>query len=296
MSAKSTIQLPVTKVYTSLNTTMADTLAIEEPLEIRLEYGCQSDRVVQNISVTMRTPGNDAELAIGFLFTEGIVKHKTDIEGVKPLFTCAGDKENIIVVKLKDGVIPELKNAERNFYTTSSCGVCGKGSIDAIRTVSIYGDAVNESKVSAEILHTLPDVLAENQEVFSYTGGLHACALFDLTGNLVMVREDVGRHNALDKLMGAAWNNNNLPLAEKVLLLSGRASFELIQKAAMAGIKIVAAVGAPSSLAVELAHEFNITLIGFLRNHRFNIYTGAERVGLPVSKVVNSPQINNHTN
>lgn len=295
MSAKSTIQLPVTKVYSLLNTTMADTLAIEEPLEIRLEYGSLGQSVVQNISVTMRTPGNDAELATGFLLTEGIIKYKNDIEEVKPSFTCAEQKENTVVVKLKDGIIPDLKNTERNFYTTSSCGVCGKASINAIRTASVYSDTINENKVAAAVLHALPDALAKNQEIFSSTGGLHACALFDLSGQLLLVREDVGRHNALDKLIGAAWNDDKMPMDEKILLLSGRASFELIQKAAMAGIKIVAAVGAPSSLAVELAHEFNITLVGFLRSHRFNIYTRAERVILPVHKVANSSQNINHT-
>lgn len=287
MTAKPTIKLPVTKVYTSLSTTMADELAVEEPLEIRLEYGTAPERVIQNISVTMRTPGNDAELAAGFLFTEGIIKQVSDIDQINHAIACAESKENTITVSLTPDTAPDLKNTERNFYTTSSCGVCGKGSINAIRTVSIYGDVDDDTMVTPEVIHSLPDVLARHQEIFSITGGLHACALFSLNGDLVMVREDVGRHNALDKLIGAALNSNLLPLTGYVLLLSGRASFELVQKAAMAGIKIIAAVGAPSSLAVELAAEFDITLIGFLRSHRFNIYTAADRVSLPDNKVIN---------
>jgi FdhD protein len=282
MPSKSTIKLPVTKVYAALSTAMDDSLAIEEPLEIRLEHGDAGDRRVQNVSVTMRTPGNDAELAVGFLFTEGIIKKVGDVGTAKHAFiACAENKENIIQVSLADDVIPDLKNADRNFYTTSSCGVCGKGSINAIRTVSPFMQVMDDDMVTSAILYELPDILADHQEIFSTTGGLHACALFNLSGELMMVREDVGRHNALDKLIGAALNHNLLPLKQTILLLSGRASFELVQKAAMAGINIIAAVGAPSSLAVQLAQEFNITLVGFLRNHRFNIYTAAHRIALP---------------
>ncbi|MFI5159463.1 MAG: formate dehydrogenase accessory sulfurtransferase FdhD, partial [Sphingobacteriales bacterium] len=164
---------------------------------------------------------------------------------------------------------------------TSSCGVCGKGSINAIRTVSAYQDKQDDNFINAAVLHELPTILSKHQEVFADTGGLHASALFMPNGELMLVREDVGRHNALDKLIGAAINNNWLPLTKNILLLSGRASFELVQKAAMAGITVIAAVGAPSSLAVELANEFNITLIGFLRNERFNIYTAAHRILIP---------------
>nr|WP_317170603.1 formate dehydrogenase accessory sulfurtransferase FdhD [Mucilaginibacter sp. E4BP6] len=191
---------------------------------------------------------------------------------------CAENKENTILVSLNEDTIPNLRNTERNFYTTSSCGVCGKGSINAIRTVSVYQDQQDDNFINAAILHELPTMLSKHQKVFADTGGLHASALFMPNGELLLVREDVGRHNALDKLIGAAINNNWLPLTKNILLLSGRASFELVQKAAMAGITVIAAVGAPSSLAVELANEFTITLIGFLRNERFNIYTAAHRI------------------
>ena len=262
----------------------ADALAIEEPLEIRLEYGTDENRKVQNISVTMRTPGNDKELALGFLFTEGIIKSRADITGVDHTFiACAENKENVVIVRLNAGLAPNLGNMERNFYTTSSCGVCGKGSISAIRTVSPFMNRVqDEFKITPDILHKLPEALHEQQVVFADTGGLHASALFSNQGELLMVREDVGRHNALDKLIGAALLEDKLPLSDSVLLLSGRASFELIQKAAMAGIRVIAAVGAPSSLAVELANEFDITLAGFLRNQRFNIYSATRRISLPV--------------
>jgi FdhD protein len=293
MPENSTVKLPVTKVYATLSSNMADSLAIEEPLEIRLEYGEANQRRVQNISVTMRTPGNDAELAIGFLFTEGIITQLSDVAETDYSFiACAENKENVIQVSLKEGVIPQLKNTERNFYTTSSCGVCGKSSINAIRTISPFSYSADDNLFSSELLHGLPEILAEHQEIFVTTGGLHACALFDLSGKLLMVREDVGRHNALDKLIGAALNENLLPLKQSVLLLSGRDSFELVQKAAMAGITIIAAVGAPSSLAVQLAEEFNITLVGFLRNHRFNIYTAAHRIILPMQEITSKKQQN----
>jgi FdhD protein len=286
MPIKSTIELPITKVYADIGTNTADSLAIEEPLEIRLEYGPADNRKVQNVSVTMRTPGNDAELAAGFLFTEGIVKQARDIANVDHCFiACAENKENVIQVSLTEQVIPDLKNMERNFYTTSSCGVCGKGSINAIRTVTSFSQEADHNLINAELLYELPDLLSHHQEIFTATGGLHACALFSLTGKLLLVREDVGRHNALDKLIGAALGNNWLPLNQSILLLSGRASFELVQKAAMAGITMIAAVGAPSSLAVQLAEEFGITLIGFLRNHRFNIYTAAHRIALSTHEI-----------
>ena len=227
----------------------------------------------------MRTPGNDTELAVGFLFTEGIIKDQADILSAEHCFmACAENKENVIKVSLKDGIIPNLNNTDRNFYTTSSCGVCGKGSINSIKTISVYQGHVDKNQVSADALYFLPAILQKHQEIFADTGGLHASALFDRVGELIMVREDVGRHNALDKLIGAALNERLLPLNNHILLLSGRASFELVQKAAMAGVNIIAAVGAPSSLAVQLAEEFNITLIGFLRGRRFNIYAGANRV------------------
>jgi FdhD protein len=282
MASSSIIHLRITKVNHAAITETSDALAIEEPLELRLEFGPKNNRQTQNISVTMRTPGNDKELALGFLFTEGIITQQKEVAQIAHSFiACAENKENTIQVSLHEDTIPNLRNTERNFYTTSSCGVCGKGSINAIRTVSAYQDQQDDNFINAAILHELPTILSKHQDVFADTGGLHASALFMPNGELLLVREDVGRHNALDKLIGAAINNNWLPLTKNILLLSGRASFELVQKAAMAGITVIAAVGAPSSLAVELANEFNITLIGFLRNERFNIYTAAHRILIP---------------
>lgn len=279
MSSGSSIRLSIVKVQEHDNVESSDSLAIEEPLEIRLEYGLPNERQVRNISVTMRTPGNDAELAIGFLFTEGILKHQQDVLASDHCFiACAENKENVIKIDLKEGVVPDLHNTERNFYTTSSCGVCGKASIGAIKTVSVFNGGEVDNSVSADVLYRLPEILSCYQDVFTATGGLHASALFDQSGELLLIREDVGRHNALDKLIGAALKEGMLPLNRHILLLSGRASFELVQKATMAGINIIAAVGAPSSLAVQLAEEFNITLIGFLRGRRFNIYTASNRV------------------
>lgn len=249
-----------------------DLLAVEQPLEIKIVYGPENDRQQKNISVTMCTPGHDEELAVGFLFTEGIITSKEDI------VNCGAAGNNIVIATLRPGISFDPKKIERHFYTSSSCGVCGKSSIDAVRNV-FSNERVNDSiKISASVLTKLPDTLRKQQEVFEHTGGLHASALFDLNGNLLLTREDVGRHNALDKLIGASLNAGNIPLNNHILLLSGRASFELIQKAAMGGIKVVCAVGAPSSLAVELAKETDMTLVGFLRDGRFNIYCGEQRI------------------
>jgi FdhD protein len=241
----------------------SDILAVEEPLEIRLSFAQQQ----RNISVTMRTPGHDAELAAGFLFTEGILPNPSAIEGFSV-------SENSVTVQIKPGIVPQLNNAERNFYTTSACGVCGKASINAITTVSIFGNAPAGFAVDAQLLLSLPEKLNAAQEIFKTTGGLHAAALFDAQGELLLLCEDVGRHNALDKLIGSAYLSGSLPLQQHILLLSGRASFELVQKANMAGIRVIAAVGAPSSLAVQAAEEFGITLTGFLKANRFNVYCG----------------------
>jgi len=251
-----------------------DELAVEEPLEIQLAYGSSAKPVQQSVSVTMRTPGCDRELAIGFLFTEGIIQNRGQVlESQRGPFP-----DNTIVIALGANEIPRLQKSERNFYTTSSCGVCGKSSIDAIKTVSVYKNMSDEIRIKAELFYGLPATLRNRQALFESTGGLHASALFDLDGNFLMLREDVGRHNALDKVIGAAFLDDQLPLNKKILLLSGRASFELVQKSVMAGIRIVASVGAPSSLAVQLARENGITIIGFLRNERFNIYSGEQRV------------------
>ncbi|PTQ93614.1 FdhD protein [Mucilaginibacter yixingensis] len=272
-------ELEIIKVNGSESEVTFDELAAEEPLEIRLEYGDKDNRRVKNISVTMRTPGNDVELATGFLFTEGIVNNVEDIVLAEPLqISCDEDKENTILISLREGVEPKLGNADRNFYTTSSCGVCGKSSINAIRTVNNYAAVEGQGQIKADVLYTLPVILRKHQDLFDHTGGLHASALFSTDGEFLLVREDVGRHNALDKLIGAALQKVWLPLQSQVLLLSGRASFELIQKAAMAGIRIIASVGAPSTLAVETARSFGITLAGFLRGRRFNIYTSSHRI------------------
>lgn len=275
--------MPVRKVNGSTSSPLTDILSVEEPLEIRICYGPSAERVQKNISVTMRTPGNDLELAPGFLFTEGIITSYNDIKEVHHVeVECLSQKNNIVQVELTENFMPRLMQSDRNFYTTSSCGVCGKGSIQSIKTVSPF---CNHNKpqlsLTANLLYQLPGMLKAAQSDFAATGGIHAAGLFTLQGNLVLLREDVGRHNALDKLIGSALTNNALPLDQHILLLSGRVSFELIQKAAMAGISIVAAIGAPSSLAVELATAFDITLLGFLKENRFNIYHSSDSVIIP---------------
>ena len=271
---KSVRQIEIFRVSGNSKSPYSDDVSVEEPLEIRVLYRDGNTTVSKNISVTMRTPGNDAELAAGFLFTEGIISSQNQIKNIENQQSkCTTDAQNVLVVELKDHLTPNLMNADRNFYTTSSCGVCGKGSIEAIRTVSIFKEHEREfSKIELHVLYQLSEKLRSFQNNFSATGGIHASGIFDMAGNLLALREDVGRHNALDKLIGYALSSNLLPLNNHILLLSGRASFELIQKAAMAGITAVAAIGAPSSLAVDLAKEFDMTLLGFLRDNRFNIY------------------------
>ena len=271
----SVTQIAIKKVAALSISEADDMLAAEEPLEIRLEYGAEGARTQKSISVTMRTPGNDFELATGFLYTEGIVHKGGDIAGIKH---CNGENENVVKVMLSPSVQPDMAKLDRHFYTTSSCGVCGKSSIEAVRTSCNIAHTEDSLQIGSETIYKLPDMLRKHQEVFESTGGLHASALFDLNGNLLLTREDVGRHNALDKLIGAALEAEILPLNKHILLLSGRASFELIQKAMMAGIKIVAAVGAPSSLAAQMAEENGMTLMGFLRGERFNIYSGPQRI------------------
>ena len=262
-------QVQIRKVTDHNSEETRDFLAVEEPLEIRLQTGTT---LPKGISITMRTPGADIALATGFLYTEGILPSPTELKRVIQL------DENIILVSLTENADIDLSKLERNFYTTSSCGVCGKTSIEAIKTISNYNNIEDNICVPVARLLQLEKKLKQQQAVFETTGGLHASALFDLQGKFIMLREDVGRHNALDKLIGASFLKDELPLTNNILLLSGRASFELVQKATMAGVKIIAAVGAPSSLAVQLAEEAGITLIGFLRNEGFNIYTGEERV------------------
>jgi FdhD protein len=252
-----------------------DLLAAEEPLEIRLGYGVATDRQQRSLSVTMRTPGHDLELALGFLFTEGIVQTRSQVRSIRHC-TDLGRQQaagNIVRVELQPGVSVELGTLERNFYTTSSCGVCGKASIEAVWQTGYPMLPRSGTLVSPTLIHGLPAQVRTAQTVFAHTGGLHAAALFDHLGTLLILREDVGRHNALDKVIGAALEQELLPAPDTLLFLSGRISFELVQKALMAGIPLVAAVGAPSSLAVQLADEAGMTLLGFVREGAFNVYT-----------------------
>jgi FdhD protein len=250
-----------------------DTLAAEEPLEIRLNG--------RPLTVTMRTPGDDFDLAAGFLVSEGVVAGSTDIEAIR---YCAGatvggaNTYNVVDVRLSESVVVPEGSLERNFYTTSSCGVCGKASLDAVRTVSRWSVESDPVEVRTATLATLPDALRSAQRIFDRTGGLHGAALFDAAGELLCVREDVGRHNAVDKVIGWASREDRLPLAGATLMVSGRASFELVQKAVMAGIPVLAAVSAPSSLAVDLAREMGLTLVGFLRGTTMNVYAGDHRL------------------
>jgi FdhD protein len=272
-------RVEINRVHDGLHAT-DDVVATEEPLEIRLETdGEGGKRVERSISITMRTPGNDEELAIGFLYSEGIVRQSADIRLARPCGPPAPNGLiNVVRVELAPGVEVDLDRLERHFYTSSSCGVCGKASLDAVAIQGRFEIAANDFAVSADVLGGLPEALRSDQAVFEETGGLHASGLFDCAGRIVAVREDVGRHNALDKLIGSRLMSDAVPLEQFGIVLSGRASFELMQKAMMAGCPIVAAVGAPSSLAVELATEFGITLVGFLRRDRFNIYSRADRI------------------
>jgi FdhD protein len=276
----------VRRVSESTSVVQPDTLAVEEPLEIRLTCdrarsgeSSPSPRVATRglthaaVSITMRTPGHDSELAVGFLFTEGIL---TSPEEVISARTCGAG--NVACVELRAGVAVDLTRLERHFYTSSSCGVCGKASLEAVRVSARHPLPEGRPIVEAAVIRLLPEALRAAQTAFDRTGGLHAAALFDAAGNLLCLREDVGRHNALDKLIGAQFLGGHTPLHGGVLLVSGRASFELVQKAVVAGIPILAAVGAPSSLAVSLAREHRLTVLGFVRQERFNIYTGAERI------------------
>jgi FdhD protein len=257
-----------------------DLVATEEPFEIRLGYSRRDgSRAEEPVSVTMRTPGHDEDLAVGFLFTEGIIRGRDDVQGVVARGQQAADGLiNVVRVELAPGVPVNFKSLERNFYMTSSCGVCGKASIDAVAVQGRFDVAATAFRISGEALGRLPAALKTQQAVFEQTGGLHASGLFDAEGTIVALREDVGRHNALDKLVGHALLRGEVPLAGRGVIVSGRASFELMQKAKMAGVPLVAAVGAPSSLAVELAREFGITLVGFLKPDRFNVYNRPDRI------------------
>jgi FdhD protein len=251
-----------------------DQLVVEEPLEIQIAFGAKEKRQRLAMAVTMRTPGQDRELALGFLYTEGIIGRLADVLDVR----WADNHENRLLVELHPAFRFDPARVSRHFYTSSSCGVCGKASLDLVSATVCHLLKPGQPRVAPEGLYPLTEALRQQQRVFECTGGLHAAGLFDADGRLDLLREDVGRHNALDKIIGAALLQQRIPLKNQLLVLSGRIGFELVQKALMAGIPFLAAVGAPSSLAVQLAEEHGMTLVGFLRPHSFNIYCGAERV------------------
>ena len=261
-------------------TPRTDAVAVEEPLEIQVSFEKRGVRAVRNVSVTMRTPGHDRELAAGFLFTEGVIDGPDAIEDWEtPASSAAGPAGgNTLRAVLRAGVAVDLRTLERHFYTTSSCGVCGKTSLEALRVTGRIALDPDRPVIDSALVGTLPAALRAAQAIFDRTGGLHGAGLFDPEGTLLAVREDVGRHNAVDKVIGSQLISGTIPLAGHLLLVSGRASFELIQKAVMAGIPILAAVGAPSSLAVDLARQFGATLLGFVGPGRFNVYSGAQRI------------------
>ncbi len=253
-----------------------DLLAVEEPLEIRI--GCWKRGKLQEfpLSITMRTPGQDRELAAGFLFTEGIIASYRDIDNLQP--GSQNPNCNTVRAVLRRGIKLNPQDLRRHFYATSSCGVCGKASLEALRLTGYTAPPAGQPRIEPELIRALPPRMQAAQAVFDATGGLHAAALFSAEGELVCLREDVGRHNALDKVIGAQLLAGKVPLHQSILMVSGRTSFEILQKALSAGIPVVAAVSAPSTLAVELARQFQVTLLGFVRGERFNIYADADRI------------------
>jgi FdhD protein len=257
-----------------------DRVAIEEPLEIRIAFSTPDGRATRSVSITMRTPDNDRELAAGFLYSESIVRRAADIAAIETCGPPAPDtgNYNVVRVELAAGVDVDLGRLQRHFYTTSSCGVCGKTSLDALRVLGLSPFPQGGFAIHSDALIRVPDRLRGAQDTFEETGGLHAAAAFDASGELVLTMEDVGRHNAVDKVVGALLLDGRLPAGDLGLMVSGRASFELVQKALVAGMPLLAAVGAPSSLAVSLADDFDMTLVGFLRGETFNIYAGQGRI------------------
>ena len=255
-----------------------DVVAVEEPMEIRVMSG--PDRRTKSVSVTMRTPGHDFELAVGFLYAEGLLRNEREIDAIAFCGPPPPGKaqSNIVRVELDPRVDLDLVKLQRNFYSTSSCGICGKASLDALDFEGYEAPPAGKPEVAASVIHGLPARLRDAQGVFDRTGGLHAAGLFDAEGNLLVCREDVGRHNAVDKLVGAQVLAGAMPLFDRVLVVSGRVSFEITQKALAAGVSCLVAVGAPSSLAVEMATRFGMTLVGFARDGRFNVYAGPERI------------------
>jgi FdhD protein len=268
------------RVSGSLSSLCSDELSVEEPLEIRLA-GNGGARAATPVAVTMRTPGEDVDLAAGFLFTEGIVTGVADLEDVRK----AGP--NAVEVRLRPGVAVDAARLDRHSFVSSSCGACGKRSIAAVTVTARHAIAPGEPRLAPELIHGLPRALRAGQSGFARTGGLHASGLFDADGRLLALREDVGRHNALDKVIGSELLAGRVPLAGKVVLVSGRVSFELVQKAAIAGVPVLGAVGAPSSLAVDLARECGMTLLGFVRDTRFNVYSDSGRI-VPAGILIHS--------
>ena len=268
-----TARRPAQHLTGDLAVSRPETLAVEEPLEIRVNGTA--------VTVTMRTPGSDIELAQGWLVTEGVIGHRDDVVSVRYCRGAAGAEANtynLLDVTLAAGVAAPGVDVTRNFYTTSSCGVCGKASLEAVQRISRYCPGDEPAHVAVDTLSAMPGQLRAAQKVFASTGGLHGAALFHIDGTMLAVREDIGRHNAVDKVIGWALENDRIPLSTSVLLVSGRASFELTQKAVMAGIPVLAAVSAPSSLAVDLASQSGVTLVAFLRGKSMNVYTRADRV------------------
>ena len=275
---RETRHFSVTSVDKGISKCGPDAIAVEEPLEIRLLFRENGELTDQSISITMRTPGNDLELALGFLFTESIIQGYDQIESAAPATARPGC--NVVRIQLKPDTRFDPKLLQRNFYTTSSCGVCAKSSLEALRVSGVSRIESNSFRVSADVVRSLPGKLRQAQSVFASTGGLHAAGLFGPRGRLLLVREDVGRHNAVDKIVGERLSTGQAPVTGKILLVSGRTSFEIVQKTLRLGAPILAAVSAPSSLAIQLAKEFGLTLLGFVRGERFNIYSGAERIRL----------------
>lgn len=265
-------QIPVERIHGVTSVRDFDDVSIEEPLQISVAWEDKHGSHMKQVAITMRTPGDDSHLAAGFLFTEGIISDADEIAAIE---TASSDT---VVVILRAGAAVNMSLLDRHSFVSSSCGACGKRSLDAVRVARQHEIIAGAPMIGSEVVHALPDILRQAQAEFTRTGGIHASAFFNAQGTLIALREDVGRHNALDKLIGSELMARRIPLSEHILLVSGRVSFELVQKAAIAGVPVIAAIGAPSSLAVELAAECGITLLGFVRGNRFNIYNDRGRI------------------
>ncbi len=276
---RSITSLPVERLEPGVRRSRPDQVAVEEPLEIRVETRREGRRESRSVAVTMRTPGDDFELAAGFLFSEGILSDRSQLREITYCASEAAQEYNVVSLRLREGVALDESLLNRSFYTTSSCGVCGKASLEALELKGCEPLPAGGPSLDPGFLAGLPERLREGQAAFQRTGGLHAAGLFDAQGGLLALKEDVGRHNALDKVIGKAFLDGALPLSGTVLVVSGRTSFEILQKALSAGIGVVVAVGAPSSLAVEVARRFHLTLVGFTRERGFNVYAGGDRIG-----------------